>query len=418
VWFMQLTRPDVLSAYAAALAAVDPRAAVARSVALKDSTLTIGDHAFGDVAPSDVLVVAIGKAAPAMAVGVHDVLGPGRGFIACTHPADVPYPMCVGSHPLPDASSVRCGRSLVDVVQHTKPSDVIVFLVSGGGSAAASLPADGITVTELAEMNTELLESGLPIEDINEVRAAVSQIKGGRLGAVTTAQRQVTLVLSDVVGVGPEHVASGPSIGFGLGGRAASVLAESGLRSRLPRSVVRAVDDFVCPTVPEALMHTTIGSPVIAAYAAAADLRSRGFDASVATTELVGEARKEAVALAVVTAPGTVAVAAGETTVSIRGTGSGGRNQEAALAVAMASEGREVVFAALGTDGIDGPTAAAGAVVDGRTAIRAKELGIDLPGALSDNDSHSALTALGATVVTGPTGTNVADLWIAAKGPF
>jgi glycerate 2-kinase len=418
VWVMQLTRSDVLSAYAAALAAVDPRAAVDRSVSLKGSTLTIGDHTFGDVAASDVVVVAIGKAAPAMAAGAHGVVGHGRGFVVSAHSADVPYPMCVGSHPLPDASSFRCGRSLVDFVQQTKPSDVVVFLVSGGGSAAASLPVDGVAVEDLAEMNSELLASGLPIEDINEIRAATSQIKGGLLGAATTAQRQVTLILSDVVGAGPEHVASGPSIGFGLGSRARSVLAESGLRAKMSSAVVRAVDEFVRPEVPEVLMHTTIGSPSIAAHAAVADLRSSGFDASVATTELVGEAREEAVALAVVTACGTVAVAAGETTVSIRGAGSGGRNQEAALAVAMASEGQDVLFAALGTDGIDGPTPAAGAVIDGMTAIRAKELGIDLSAALEDNDSHSALTALGETVVTGPSGTNVADLWIAAKGPF
>lgn len=353
-----------------------------------------------------------------MAAGAHDVLGHGRGFVVSAHSADVPYPLCVGSHPLPDASSVRCGRSLVDFVQHTKPSDVVVFLVSGGGSAAVSLPVDGVAVEDLAKMNAELLASGLPIEDINEMRAAVSQIKGGRLGTATTAQRQVTLVLSDVIGVGPEYVASGPSIGFGLGSRARSVLEESGLRAKLPSAVVRVVDEFVRPEVPEVLMHTTIASPAIAAHAAAADLRSSGFDASVATTELVGEAREEAVALAVVTASGTVAVASGETTVTIRGAGSGGRNQEAALAVAIASAGQDVLFAALGTDGIDGPTSAAGAIVDGMTAMRAEELGIDLPAALSDNDSHSALAALGETVVTGPSGTNVADLWIAAKGPF
>lgn len=415
---MRLTRADVLSAYDAALAAVDPREAVARAVSLEHSTLTIGDHTFADVVASDVVVVAIGKAAPAMATGAHEILGHGRGLVVSAHSADVPYPMCMGSHPVPNVSSVACGRSLLEFVQRTKPSDVVVFLISGGGSAVAALPADGVTVDDLAEMNAALVASGLPIEDINELRAAVSQIKGGRLCAATTAQRQVTLILSDVVGAGPEHVASGPTIGFGLGSRARSVLAESGLRAMLPSAVVRAVDEFVWPEVPELLMHTTIGSPAIAAHAAVADLRSSGFDASVATTELAGEAREEAVALAVVTASGTVAVAAGETTVSIRGTGSGGRNQEAALAVAMASEGQDVLFAALGTDGIDGPTPAAGAVIDGMTAIRAKELGIDLPGALSDNDSHSALTALGETVVTGPSGTNVADLWIAAKGPF
>lgn len=156
----------------------------------------------------------------------------------------------------------------------------------------------------------------------------------------------------------------------------------------------------------------------MAAAAAAAELRSRGFIAEIVTTELSGEARYEAVALVDRTAQGTVSVAAGETTVKVRGRGVGGRNQEAAVAAARYVDGQDVLFAALGTDGIDGPTPAAGAIVDGETASRATSSGNDLDAALATNDSHGILTALGETVVTGPTGTNVADLWIVAKGPF
>jgi glycerate-2-kinase len=415
---MRPTRSDLRSAYDAALLAVEPRAAVARSISLEGSVLVVGGHRFSDVALSDVVVVAIGKAAAAMAWGAHDIVGDGRGFVAATNVLDAPYPVCVGSHPVPEESSLRCGRALAAFVKDTKPTDVVVFLVSGGGSASVSLPALGVTIEDLAEMNSRLLASGLPIEDINEIRAAVSRIKGGKLAAATTAGRQVTLLLSDIVGAGPEHVASGPSIGFGLGDRAVSVLSSSGLRDEMPPAVVTAIDGFVACDAADPPLHTMVGSPSIAVLAAAADLRSRGFNTSVATIELMGEARSEAVALAMATGPGTVAVAGGETTVTIRGEGIGGRNQEAALSVAISCDGHDVLFAALGTDGIDGPTPACGAIVDGTTAHRAREAEIDLEVALGENDSHSVLTALGEAVVTGPSGTNVADLWIVAKGPF
>lgn len=415
---MRPTRSDIRIAYDAALAAVEPRAAVVRSMSFEASVLTVGSHTFENVSASDVVVVALGKAASAMALGAHDVVGGDRGFVVTSSASPTPFPTCVGSHPIPDASSLACGGSLLAVVENTSPSDVVVFLISGGGSATATLPVAGVTIEDVSLMNAQLIASGLPIEDVNEVRASVSRLKGGRLGLSTTAERQVTLVLSDVVGVGSEHVASGPSLGFGLGQRAGNVLEISRLRTKMPPAVVAAADAFVPLDRPTPLLHTTIGSPAIAAAAAAGELRSRGFDASVATTELKGEARLEASALLEQTPPGAVSVAAGETTVTIHGEGIGGRNQEAALAAALHIGGQDALFAALGTDGIDGPTAAAGAVVDGGTASRAVGLGIDLNAALARNDSHSVLTALGETVVVGATGTNVADLWIAAKGPF
>jgi len=398
--------------------AVEPRLAVASAMHFTDSLLTVGAHSFEGVESTDVVVLALGKAAPAMARGAHDVVGGRRGLVVTTEAADVPFASCVGSHPIPDRSSLRCGEAMISFVQATRPSDVMVFLISGGGSAVATLPIEGITIEDIAVMNSLLIASGLPIEDINEVRAAVSRLKGGRLAESTVAERQVTLVLSDVVGAGPEHVASGPSLGFGLGHRARSVLDAAGLRAAMPPDVVAAVDGFVPPEGPEAVRHTTIGSPSIAAEAAVSDLVARGFGASVLTAELTGEARYEAVVLADMTSPGSILVAAGETTVTIRGEGIGGRNQEAALAAALHIEGQDALFGAFGTDGIDGPTPAAGAIVDGETTSRARAVGVDLATALRNNDSHTALTALDETVVTGPSGTNVADLWISAKGPF
>lgn len=400
------------------MAAVDPRAAVLRSMSLEGTDLTVGSHGFTDVTASDIVVVAIGKAAAAMAEGADAAVGVSRGLVVTTHESSAPFPMCIGSHPLPDDSSVVCGEKLVEFVVDTAPSDVLVFLVSGGGSAAALLPADGVTVGAIAEMNKQLIACGMPIEEINEVRAGVSRIKGGRLAAAARAERQVSLVLSDVVGAGPEHVASGPSIGFGLGTGAASLIDAYELRPRLPSSVVSAIDRSAPVQATSEPLFDVVGSPRMAAEAAVADLRSSGFDTSLVTADLRGEAREQAIVLVDDVEPGTVAVAAGETTVTLRGAGIGGRNQEAALSAALHIEDADVLFAALGTDGIDGPTDAAGAIVDGSTASRARELGVDLARALRENDSNTALAGLGDTVVTGPTGTNVADLWIVAKGPF
>lgn len=415
---MRPERDDLVAAYVAAVAAVDPRSAVVEAMSLVGDVLEVGPYEFVDVDPDDIVVVALGKAAPAMATGAFAITGARRGLVVTTHESAVPYATCVGSHPLPDHTSVACGERLLSFVVDTIPSDVVVFLVSGGGSAAAVLPVDGISVDDVGVMNAVLVACGMPIEDINEVRASVSRIKGGRLAAATRADRMATLLISDVVGAGPEHVASGPSIGFGLGARARTLIDTYELRNDLPMSVVEAIER--CKPIKSIAepKYATIGSPEIAALAALADLQSRGWRATLATTELQGEARNEAVNLIDAAPPSTVVVAAGETTVTLRGIGVGGRNQEAALAASLHIEGQDLLFAALGTDGIDGPTEAAGAMVDGRTAARASELGVDLAGALRNNDSHTALTAVGDTVVTGPSGTNVADLWMVAKGPF
>jgi hydroxypyruvate reductase len=295
---------------------------------------------------------------------------------------------------------------------------VVVFLVSGGGSAIAVGPVEDVSIGDLAEMNRLLIASGMPIEDINTVRASVSRIKCGGLADAAGTERLATLILSDVVGASPAHVASGPSTAFVVGSDPAHVIDAYGLRTELPGSVVAAIQHSIETTERPASPFDVIGSPEIAAKAAVAFLRSDGFDATLATTDMRGESRHEAVAFVDSSSPGTVTVAAGETTVEVRGGGVGGRNQEAALGAAIHIEGRDVVFASLGTDGIDGPTQAAGAIVSGSTAAKARDLGLDLGAALADSDSHTVLTELGETVVTGPSGTNVADLWMVAKGPF
>ncbi len=409
-------RSSLIAAYEAAVDACDPEIAVASAICVDRDGITVGGHRFVGATPDDVVVVAIGKAASGMVRGVVSVLGPVRGIAVSNHTESCPVPLVIGSHPVPDEASLRCGEALIEYIENLVPSDLVLYLISGGGSAIAAAPVAGITLEDLAALNDTLGRVGVPIGDMNEIRAAVSKIKGGRLARMCPAEHAATLVLSDVVGVGPTHVASGPSLGAGMGAAASAVVSRYGLESLLPASVVAAVGRL--GRVPQEAPHpfSVVGSAEIAARAAADCLASHGFRTVIATTELTGEARTAAVEFARSAAPAAITIAAGETTVTVTGGGVGGRNQEAALAVAIEIAGTDVVYAGLGTDGIDGPTPAAGAVVDGRTAARASDLGLDLSEALVHNDSYTALAALDAIVVRGDTGTNVGDLWMVAKG--
>jgi len=405
----------LIAAYDAAVEACDPERAVAAAITIDDSGITIGGERFLGATPGDIVVVAIGKAASAMVRGVVAVLGPVRGLAVSNHDGDCPVPLLVGAHPVPDDASLSAGESLLSFAGSLEPHDVVVYLISGGGSSIAVAPADGVSVSDLADLNRTLMAAGVPIGDMNEVRASVSRLKGGRLAGACPADRSVTLVLSDVVGVGPSHVASGPSLGAGMGTAARSVIARHGIEDALPTSVRTAIG----ASVPEPARHQhflVVGSTEVAADAAARYLASHDVGSSTVTTQLEGEATVEARRLVHNADKGIVTIATGETTVTVVGAGAGGRNQEAALAVVNDLVGTDIVFLACGTDGIDGPTPAAGAVVDGRIAERARAMDLDLEHALARNDSHTALSALDAVVIRGDTGTNVADLWMVAKG--
>ncbi|MCL1587783.1 MAG: DUF4147 domain-containing protein, partial [Actinomycetia bacterium] len=412
---MTPTASLLIAAYDAAVEACDPERAVSAAITIDDGGITIGGERFHGANPGDIVVVAIGKAASAMVRGVVAVLGPVRGLAVSNHDGDCSVPLLVGAHPVPDETSLSAGESLLSFVGSLAPDDVVVYLISGGGSSIAVAPAVGVSVSDLADLNRMLMATGVPIGDMNEVRASVSRLKGGRLAGACPADRSVTLVLSDVVGVGPSHVASGPTLGAGMGTAAGSVVARYGIADALPTSVRTAIGaSSVEPTRHQPFL--VVGSTEVAADAAARYLASHGVGSIIVTTQLEGEATVEARGFVHDADNGIVTIATGETTVTVVGNGVGGRNQEAALAAAIDISSSTTAFLACGTDGIDGPTPAAGAVVDGRTAERARAMGLDLEHALARNDSHTALSALGATVLRGNTGTNVADLWMVAKG--
>lgn len=370
---------------------------------------------------SPPVVLALGKAAPAMARGVATALSPERleGVVVGNHNDRVPdgLRLILGNHPVPGEGSIKGGSALLDLARRLGHEDAAVALISGGGSALAEVPLPGLGLDDIARTNEVLLVCGADIKQTNVIRQRLSVLKGGGLAAAVAPARLVTLIVSDVVGDSPEIIASGPTVPpTGSQTAALDVVADLGIAGRLPASimdVLRRPREAPAATPVQDISVVAGGST--AAHAAADAAGRRGFPATVVDTRLVGDAAVAA-GEALARSWGSVSVFAGETTVKVVGSGTGGRNHEAALVAAMILEGRsDVFFLAAGTDGIDGTTAAAGAIVDGTTLHRARALGLDPIAALEDNDSGGFFDALGDQIVTGPTGTNVGDLWMVLR---
>jgi hydroxypyruvate reductase len=397
--------------FEAALEAVDPEKAVATSGVLGD----LG-HWEGRV-----VVLALGKAAPAMARGAEQALGATglEGIVVTNHLGDVPKGMelIVAGHPVPDKRSLAAGEALLEMASGLQTEDVAIVLISGGGSALAEAPVAGLNLADIAATNETLLRSGADIVATNTVRRKLSRLKGGGLAAAIAPARLITLAISDVVGDHPEAIASGPTVESADAADAAMGIVDSlGIAGDLPTAVVAALDaEAASPVVLPQQEYTIVAGAATAAHAAAEEAERRGVAATVVTTRLTGEAAEAAGEVLELAGPG-LSVAAGETTVTVSGDGIGGRNHEAALTAATIIDGRKGVwFLAAGTDGVDGTADAAGAIVDGGTIARSRAAGLDAGLALERNDSGSFFRGLGERIITGPTGTNVGDIWLVLR---
>lgn len=397
----------LVASFHAAIGAVDPEVAVA-----------------GSLCPIDgrVVVLALGKGAPAMARGAFRALGRSalEGIVVSNHGDDIPSGMdlMIGGHPIPDIRSREAGEALLALAHSLTEHDTAVVLISGGGSALAEVPAPGVSIAEVAATNDILLRSGADIVATNTVRRRLSLLKGGGLAAAVAPARLITLIVSDVVGDAPEVIASGPTIkSVDSPDAALTVVTRLGIVDELPPAVRLALDrEPRATTVPAGAEVRIIASGATAAHAAARASMARGVPAAVIDTRLVGDVA-EAVGEALARSGSGVSVFAGETTVVVTGQGIGGRNHEAALIAATLIDGRENIwFLAAGTDGIDGSTQAAGTVVDGGTLARGRAVGLDAAIALDSNDSGSYFANLGEDLITGPTGTNVGDIWLVLRG--
>ncbi len=391
-----------------------------------------------------VVVVGAGKASGAMANAVEDALGDRvagglvvvkDGYRAPTRRID----LVEAGHPVPDARGEAAARQIRALAEAAGADDLLLVLVSGGGSALTPAPVPPITLGDKQAMTRLLLAAGANINQLNAVRKHCSLLKGGQLARAAAPARVHALLLSDVIGDPLDVIASGPTApDTSTFAEALAILERFDLRARAPRSIVDRLERGRRGEVPETpkpddpvfrnVTNTVIGNNALVVDAAAARARALGYAPHVLTRSLEGEAREVAGTLVElarrirdgrgpVAAPACV-IAGGETTVTVRGRGLGGRCQEFALAAAIALDGVDgVVALAAGTDGTDGPTEAAGAVADGATARRAREHGHELAARLADNDSNPVLAALGDLVVTGPTNTNLLDLYLLLVAP-
>ena len=423
-------RADVFAALGGALAAADPAGAVGRSLARRGRELLVGGRRVR-LPGGRVLVLALGKAAVAMAGAALEALEGVEVAGAVVAPAVDqrvgPLEGLSGGHPVPDADSFRAGRHLLDLARGAGGDDLVLVLISGGGSALAEVPAPGLTLHDLAEANRALLRSGVPIAGVNTVRRHLSSFKGGRLAEAAGPARLVTLAVSDVVGSPMEAIAGGPTVPDPTTYAEALAVLEDGAVA-VPDAVRAVLREGAAGRRPEtAKAGPAFAGPAVviadgaaAARGAAAAARARGISARVGSTAVEGEARRVGARLASDACrltPGEMLVCAGETTVSVAGTGRGGRNQELALAAGIALEDRPegVLVVSFATDGVDGPTDGAGGIGDPGTVARGRARGLSAAAALDANDSHTYLTATGDLLRCGPTGTNVGDLVLAYR---
>jgi hydroxypyruvate reductase len=337
-------------------------------------------------------------------------------------------------HPVPDERGEAAAKKIRALAQSATGEDLVLVLVSGGGSALTPAPAPPITLADKQAVTRLLLAAGATINQLNAVRKHCSLLKGGQLARAAAPARVEALLLSDVIGDPLDVIASGPTTpDVSAFAEALAILDRFGLREQAPRSIVERLERGARGEIPETpkrgdpiferVRNTVIGNNALVVEAAAARARALGFNARVLTRALEGEAREVArrfveMAREIKAGRGPIAapaclIAGGETTVTVRGKGKGGRCQEFALAAALAMEGIEdAVVLAAGTDGTDGPTDAAGAIADGQSVARARAQDLDPAARLAENDSHPIFSSLGDLVMTGPTNTNLLDLYL------
>lgn len=430
-------RTSTLSIFRAALDAADPRVAIHRAMQRDGNRLRVQAREYDLARVRRVLVIGFGKASAAMAQAVEEILGDriARGAVTVKYGHTVPLQkiqLREAGHPLPDANSLRGTQAILDLLCDATPDDLIICLISGGGSALLELPAEGVSLDDLRATTDALLRSGATINGLNALRKHLSQVKGGQLARRAGGAQIISLILSDVIGSPPDTIASGPTAPDSTTfADALNVIEQRGVHAQLPASVVQHIERGArgeIPDTPKAndavfarVQNIIIADNAMACDAAMRAAQSLGFNTLLLSTFVQGEAREVAKVLAAIAkeiaqtnrpvAKPACVIAGGETTVTVCGSGKGGRNQELALAAAIEITGMEnVVVLSGGTDGTDGPTDAAGAIADGTTLIRASAQGLDARAFLSANDAYHFFQPLGDLIITGPTNTNVNDM--------
>ncbi|MCD6480516.1 glycerate kinase [Candidatus Bathyarchaeota archaeon] len=433
-------REDAVEILEAALKAADPYRAVERALTLEGDGLKVGSHTLTLKAYRRILVIGGGKASGRMAEALEQILGNliDGGVVIVPRGTETDLRLkrikALGSsHPLPDEEGVKAVGEMLNLLEDVDEETLILAVISGGGSALMTYPAEGVSLEELREITSKLMLAGARINELNAVRKHLSAIKGGRLAAKAQPATIVSLILSDVVGDPLDTIASGPTAPDSTTYRdAVEALKRYGLWTEAPSSVRRRLEAGLRGEVDETpkpgdplftrVLNVVVANNYTAASAALSRAESLGYRALLLSTRVEGEARvigglyasiaQEIFSTGHPLKPPAAIIAGGETTVTVRGPGRGGRNQELALASALWLRGLNALVASMATDGVDGPTDAAGALADGMTVERAEALGIDPLQHLNRNDSYNFFKPLGDLIETGPTGTNVNDIAI------
>ncbi|MGF1472238.1 MAG: glycerate kinase [Rubrobacteraceae bacterium] len=424
---MKAALEEILSA---GIAAANPYEAVTQHLEVEGNRIGAGDKSFE---AERVVVLATGKAAGPMARAAHDLLGDriAHGLVVTKdeHEAGPEgFETLYASHPEPDERGVEAARKVQEIVESLEEGDLLLALVSGGASALLADPASSIEIEDLKQLTSDLLKSGAGIEEINAVRKHVSVLKGGGLIELAHPAPTIALLLSDVVGDDPSSIASGLTAPDPTTLEEARKVLED-YEIEAPEPVTEHLRDAAETPDPgdeifDAGTTVICGGGRLSCEAAAEKARELGYAPLMLSTRITGDAAETGILYAAVIreildsgnpiSPPCAVVSGGETTVTIRGGGTGGPNQEFALTLAVELDGVEGWSAfAVDTDGEDGPTNAAGGLVDGLTAGEIHAAGPDPRDYLADNDTYAALESGGALVFTGPTGTNVNDLRVA-----
>ena len=428
----------ILEALEAALSAADPRVSVNKNVKLNRKTLHIMGKRYCLKDFDSIRVIGAGKASGHMAEALFGTLQDRISDGLVIIPENLKTKLQTGkiklwkaSHPIPSHMGVRGVKKMLGCVSNLTERDLVICLISGGGSALMSLPYDDLTLENKQEVTSDLLRSGANIYEINTVRKHLSSVKGGRLAEKLQSANVVSLIISDVIGNRLDTIASGPTVPDSTTfNDVIHVLKKHGLWNSLSIKVKRVIEKGLSGTIPETpksgsrifrnVRNFVIADNEQACKAALNQLRSRGIHARLFRTSLQGEARDVGRYVASLAErinnrkrKPSALIMGGETTVTVTGKGKGGRNQELVMAASIGISGlRNAALASLGTDGIDGNSNAAGAIADTFTIKRAERLNLDPQKFLQNNDSYSFFKKLGDTIQTGPTGTNVDDLLI------
>lgn len=434
----QSGRAAARAVWEAALAAGDVDPIVRGALRRYGTTITAGPLALDLRRVRRVVVLGAGKASAAMARVLEDILGDriAGGLVVVKDGYRRPTKtirIAEASHPVPDKRGRAAAGELLRLAESAGADDLVIFLVSGGGSALVPAPVPPITLAEKREITRLLLGAGADIGELNCVRKHLSLLKGGQLARAAAPAQVLTLALSDVIGNPVDVIGSGPTAPDpSTFAQALEILDRFRLRERAPRSVVERLEAGARGEVPETpkpddplfarVTNVLIGDNALVVEGARARAAELGYEPVVLTRSLSGEARdtaREFVARGrALTAPACL-IAGGETTVTVTGGGVGGRCQEFALAAAIELAGAaNFTVLAAGTDGTDGPTDAAGAVADGSTVARGVALRLDAQSFLAANDSYAFFAALGDLVVSGPTGTNLLDVYLLVADPL